>query len=269
MIFAEQCDKVAARTDSEPRRNMQRSNEDGNVKIRLSRWMSMLLVTAVMLATAAGGFAADQPWVHMKLYDGGELQGQWFGYVGFNEVQMSVGVGHWMRLSIQDAGTDNCPGGGNCTGGASNRWEVQVSHGAGIGMGWELFLGIGTPGVICESETDRAYTLVQDCPSTLYLASGSALGVHDFAVEFLPDSTASTGACCGNWPGPGCVEVTEDQCTDLGGTWQGGATTCASAGCGPTIDNVPALNVLGLALLTTLMIGGGLVYMRSRRREDV
>lgn len=240
------------------------------MNLSLSKLTTILLAITLVLAWVVGASGADQPWVHLKLYDGGVLEGQWFGHIGFsNELQMAVGTGHLMRVKVDDMGADNCPGGGGCVGGTSNRWEVQVSHGAGIGMGWELFLSIGTPGEICESETDPAYTLVQDCPSTLYLASGSALGVHDFAVEFLPDSTASIGACCGNWPGPGCVEVTEDQCADLEGVWQGGATACASAGCGPTIDNVPSLNALGLALLATVMIGGGLLYIRSRRREDV
>jgi hypothetical protein len=230
------------------------------------------LAIVAVLTLGIGASAADRPWVSLKLYDGGSLEGQWFGYIGFtNELIMEVGSGHLMRVKVDDLGPDNCPGGGDCDSGDSNRWEVQISHGAGIQLGWELFIGIGTPGIICQSETDGNFSLVQDCPATLYLASGPATGDHTFAVEYLTEDTmqAPIGACCGDWPDPGCVEVTADQCIDLGGTWQGEGVTCASAGCGPEIDNVPSLNVLGLALLATLLVGGGLVYMRSRRREDV
>lgn len=90
-----------------------------------------------------------------------------------------------------------------------------------------------------------------------------ALAVAGFAVE-RAEATAKmlTGACC--QPNGLCVEITEFDCTALGGIYSGDLVPCGEAPCDARVD-APVLSMLGLVGLAGALSSLALFRLIRRR----
>ena len=79
-----------------------------------------------------------------------------------------------------------------------------------------------------------------------------------------------TGACC-LIIDPWCAQITEEQCADLDGRYQGDETTCADDDGDGVPDecedlSIPAVSEWGLVVMALLMLTAGTVVFARRRR---